>query len=73
MIKRSDPEWHGTKEWLEQQIALAHRRLELAGEEAEHNVDRGRIAGWRQLIATVEPDYVPPTQTPAYFPISPSR
>lgn len=67
MIKRGDPNWHGTKEWLEEQIGQAQlqlERIDLA--EAEHNRTRGMIAAYREIIKTVEPKPTPAMRSPNY-------
>ena len=74
IIQTSDPAWHGTRLWLEEQIALAHRQLEqLDAPAGEHDALRGMIRGYRALIEKVEPTVVVPLQSESGYFDSPPR
>jgi hypothetical protein len=57
---KDDPAWRKMKSWLLKSIHGAQKQLEAVGQsEIEHNATRGKIAGWRELIAAVEPSPLP--------------
>lgn len=68
MIKRTDPEWHGTRDYLLGEIAKAHVQLERADlDDAHHAVTRGMILAYRSIIREVEPVMIPLAEGISYF------
>jgi hypothetical protein len=70
VIRAANHEWLGTKRWLKQQIKDAQVELEQPERtEAQHNLTRGKIAAFRQIIREVEPgDQPEPDEEAPYFP-----
>lgn len=68
MIKASDPEWRGTRQYLETEIGKQQIQLERADlTEAQHNTTRGRIAALRQIIEHVDPKVTVPDAEPRSY------